>query len=313
MSKPLTTLGDLMMSRDPNWRAELRALEIPRRPSNAKDSRPDRGYVEQPEERAASEQKTFIRRREESPTLVAPVALIRPIVSDAPERVPDDRDVFPPPMGLTPPPPPPEPEPPQQTLVMLRRGRETLAATEPKPEKAKQTRERHSLAFKLAAVERLATSGETQIEISRALGLKTPSMLSQRARGKGLDRNVRGEKQTMTGKKTRTAGRKRRHPDAIKAMAVQRLDKGEPVDKIAAQYGVTTALVYKWRQRQRQAPGNGTPVVPQSAKTNGVAPAEAAPAEGSALDRLLESKLEKRLDSLIEAKLLQMLEKKLGA
>jgi transposase-like protein len=80
--KPLTTLGDALMAKGApvDWRAELRAAEVPRRPppaSETRAARPDRGYVEQPEERVRPSTGIFPRRREETPTLAAPVALIR--------------------------------------------------------------------------------------------------------------------------------------------------------------------------------------------------------------------------------------------
>lgn len=107
--KPLTTLGDVLAAKgadiaDVDWRAAARAADVPRRPppsskgapqtpppppppqtlkeklAEAIATRPDRGYVEQPEERI--ETKSFRpppppRRREETPTLETPVALIR--------------------------------------------------------------------------------------------------------------------------------------------------------------------------------------------------------------------------------------------
>ena len=79
--KPLTTVGDALMAKGGNWRADLRAAEIPRR--TPPPSRPDRGYVEQPEERVEAKKPPPTttqfppRRREETPVLTAPVALIR--------------------------------------------------------------------------------------------------------------------------------------------------------------------------------------------------------------------------------------------
>jgi transposase-like protein len=78
--KPLTTLGDALIAKgaEVDWRSVARAAEVPRRPppaSETRSSRPDRGYVEQPEERINT--TTFPPRSEETPTLVAPVALIR--------------------------------------------------------------------------------------------------------------------------------------------------------------------------------------------------------------------------------------------
>jgi hypothetical protein len=86
MSKPLTTLGDALAAKGSDWRADLRAADIPRRPPPSSSppssqpvlSRPDRGYVEQPEERRDTQPSApQPRRRTETPTLTAPVALVR--------------------------------------------------------------------------------------------------------------------------------------------------------------------------------------------------------------------------------------------
>jgi hypothetical protein len=115
MSKPLATLGDAIAAKgaDVDWRAQARAEGIARRPPPSSEraseqavSRPDRGFVEQPEEyveplksfkppspkpsspkplhtepatkRLTTEEiAPFMRRRVETPTLPAPVALIR--------------------------------------------------------------------------------------------------------------------------------------------------------------------------------------------------------------------------------------------
>jgi transposase-like protein len=120
MSKPLATLGDAIAAKgaDVDWRAQARAEGIARRPPPSSEraseqavSRPDRGFVEQPEEyveplksfkppspkqsspkppidkplhtepatkRLTTEEiAPFMRRRVETPTLTAPVALIR--------------------------------------------------------------------------------------------------------------------------------------------------------------------------------------------------------------------------------------------
>ncbi len=108
MSKPLTTLGEAIMAKggtgegELDWRSQLRANGIERRTGQPMDAlgRPDRGYVEQPEERVApltprpaptttqlpplpfrsatpEQIAPFMRRRTETPTLTAPTALIR--------------------------------------------------------------------------------------------------------------------------------------------------------------------------------------------------------------------------------------------
>lgn len=82
MSKPLATLGEALTAKgaDIDWRAAARAEGIARRPPpSSASSRPDRGYVEQPEERReeTTTQLPKMRRRVETPSLDAPVALIR--------------------------------------------------------------------------------------------------------------------------------------------------------------------------------------------------------------------------------------------
>ena len=109
MSKPLTTLGDALAAKGGNWRAEMRAADIPTR-RESPQSRPDRGYVEQPEERvvarAAPTTTQFPRRREETPVLTAPVALIRftrdpePVL-ETPENRPPEPEKEPHPMAGT--------------------------------------------------------------------------------------------------------------------------------------------------------------------------------------------------------------------
>lgn len=87
MTRPLATLGDALTAKGSAWRAEMRANDVPRRPEpngravNSRDSgEPDRGYIEQPGT-APSSQAPPPRRRTETPSLSAPVALIRPTVT----------------------------------------------------------------------------------------------------------------------------------------------------------------------------------------------------------------------------------------
>lgn len=84
MNKPIATLGDALAAKDADWRAQLRANDVQRRPppSSSKGA-PDRGYVEQPNERRLEQPQ---RPRIETPKPAAPVAIIRPIVAQqAPE------------------------------------------------------------------------------------------------------------------------------------------------------------------------------------------------------------------------------------
>lgn len=120
-----------------NWRAELRAAGVERRPSN--DSSADRGYVEQPGEGAADKPPPSVPRlppHSQRPQSDPPLVLRRPVTSITPApEPPRDRDIFPPPL-----PPPsaapteaaPKSEPPQQTLVKL------VRPEQPAPEPARQ-------------------------------------------------------------------------------------------------------------------------------------------------------------------------------
>jgi transposase-like protein len=113
MTKPLTTIGDALMAKGGDWRADLRANDVPRRPP---PSRPDRGYVEQPEERMDAPSKppsSPPRRRTETPILSAPVALIR-FEREAPyEPLP-----APAPASVAPPPPPEAAPPPSEPAAI---------------------------------------------------------------------------------------------------------------------------------------------------------------------------------------------------
>lgn len=89
MSKPLTTLGEQIAAKGGDWRAQLRAADVPRRPPPSSASA-DRGYVEQPGESAPppTPPPATPRRRVETPTLTAPVALIRTHYTREGERKP---------------------------------------------------------------------------------------------------------------------------------------------------------------------------------------------------------------------------------
>jgi hypothetical protein len=131
MNKPLTTLGAALAAKgtDLDWRAQLRQEGIPRRPpppsTSAASSRPDRGYVEQPEERRETTQiprpaakapkppstpmpnetAPFMRRRVETPRLDAPVALVRFVRDERNNLVPFEPTVSKPPAANDAPPP----------------------------------------------------------------------------------------------------------------------------------------------------------------------------------------------------------------
>ncbi len=99
--KPLATLGDAIADKGGNWRADLRANDIQRR------GRPDRGYVDtspppsEPKKvviplseltlaQSLKDEEKQPRRRIETPTLTAPVALIRPQLFDQTVPPPPD-------------------------------------------------------------------------------------------------------------------------------------------------------------------------------------------------------------------------------
>lgn len=156
--KPLTTLGDALAAKGADWRAQLRAEDVPRRPPpSSRGERPDRGYVEQPEERVNAtafpprqpphQPPRQQRRRVETPTLYTPVALIR-FEHPAPEPMPPEpmppEPIYyvPPPAELMPPepltqPPPPttvrpEPEPEESEVVSKKRKKRTVHSYEDK-------------------------------------------------------------------------------------------------------------------------------------------------------------------------------------
>lgn len=148
-----------------DWRAQMRAEDIPRRPppaSEPRSSRPDRGYVEQPEERVNTTTSPP-RRREETPTLTTPVALIRFSRDETRPR----RPYMDPATGNLVDPNAPEskrdePEPPSQ--------QQAETAGEPVP-KAKIRRKHLAPAVKAALVVRALEGKETHREIARQAGV----------------------------------------------------------------------------------------------------------------------------------------------
>jgi len=141
MSKPLTTLGEQIAAKGGDWRAQLRAADVPRRPPPSSASA-DRGYVEQPGESAPppTPPPATPRRRVETPTLTAPVALIRTHYTEELAKAP---------------PPPPDPAPLQ---------------LEAPPVAAKKKRKFTDKATQIAAVRRVL-AGENAAAIARELGV----------------------------------------------------------------------------------------------------------------------------------------------
>lgn len=350
MGKPLTTLGEALMAQGIDWRSEMRVENVPRRPPpESKLARPDRGHIEQPGEASPPSErrpeyadkppeKTFIRRRiEDSAATSSPVALMRP------NYTPGDRDVFPPtpreplPLAVSPvsPPPandapaplraeppriePPRAEPAQQTFVRLERAEPPFAPPPVPLRPVYAKRATYTLDFKFGAVERVRR-GEGQKQVADELGI-SPSLISHWSSGHGFTRNrrepkpflaIEAEERDMPAKAT-----KRHHPPEVKADAIRRLLLGEEsAQAIAASHGITSAQLYKWRQRYRETHGNRLPKAPPASQA---APALAngasngsSKSEGGLLDRLIEARLEKRLEEMLESKLTEVLERKLG-
>lgn len=181
-NKPLTTLGDALAAKGSGWRAEMRAAEVERRPPPSNASRPDRGYVEQPAERAPSP-APVPRRREETPVLTAPVALIRfkrsnesSLTQLVLEHSEEHEEAFPQqdtePVAETPP-PPPLPAPPVVELPELR------MPEPPPPPSAPPT----EAPMPKAKGQRIPRPLETQIEaVARALRYESDGDYGAKAR-----------------------------------------------------------------------------------------------------------------------------------
>lgn len=155
--KPLTTIGDALLAKGADWRAELRAAEVPRRtplpPSSTRLDRPDRGYVEQPEERV---QAPPTRRRTETPVITAPTALIRFTRDPVPKlETPEMRPPEPEPA-----PPEPEEEPEEEPLPDPDWTGEAAPAEPTKQQRKERKRRTHlPLRRKLEAVQRALADG----------------------------------------------------------------------------------------------------------------------------------------------------------
>jgi transposase-like protein len=175
--KPLTTIGDALLAKGADWRAELRAAEVPRRtplpPSSTRLDRPDRGYVEQPEERVEKTTTQFPppRRRTETPVITAPTALIRFTRDPVPKlETPEMR------------PPEPEPAPPEESEESPDHGEadpdypehaEHFAEPAPaeQPKAKRKQRVFLPIGVKLAAVRRALKREEFLKDIAADLGV----------------------------------------------------------------------------------------------------------------------------------------------
>lgn len=278
------TLGDKLMSAgNSNWRAELREAGIPTRPpppsASGLKERPDRGYVEQPEERMDKSVSTVIRQT----TLMPPSSVPRRRIisfedleraSEAPMELleavtapPSALDTFPlgipaPTTAAVAPAMAPAMAPPA-VPVASERQQETLFPSEPEnetgPEETSEEREishraRYSTEYKLAAAARVA-AGETQRQVADDLGI-THSLLSNWCNGKGLSEgrwdtnNIRERERVMTGKV---------FDEAFKARAVARVLKGEKQADVARSLDTSDANISSWLSKHRKKHGGRPP------------------------------------------------------
>ncbi len=210
-------------------------------------------------------------------------------------------------------------KPPEKTLVRERPVASPPVAPAPVaalPPTEKQPRKKrhHTLDFKLMAIERVR-QGESQASVARDLDIHQTA-LSQWCRGEGLRKHGHAPEPILI-EREREMATKGKTPQTFtdakrKSVIAQVLAGKKTYKQIAEENGVPEGTLSSWMhyyRRQNGEPLRNSPTKKPTSPSNGAPP----PAEaGSALDRLLESKLESRLDALIEAKLVQMLEKKLG-
>lgn len=265
MMKPLT--APITDQLDPNWRANLRAAGIPRRPL---PNRPDRGYVEQPEERVEQQIAGHMRRRVETPEATPPVALVRnrePLVQQDLRGRGEVIVVAPQAANQT---ELPKSEPPQ-TLVKLTRPppeRETTMAP-------KRIVTRYPKEFEEATVARVL-AGErgdmAKIAADSGVNLNTLTTWVYRYR------KTHGETAEMAAKrKARMA-----HSDEFKARAVTkvlRIELGDPeraarprpgiLSEVAAKLKVDVGVLSRWVHDHKEEHGSELPKLPEAA--NGAA------------------------------------------
>lgn len=176
MKKPLATLGDVMEGLD--WRAQLRAADVDRRQSP--QSRPDRGFVEQPEERIET---TQVRRRVVEATSLPrpPVPLLK--FDDHPELLEELTRPDPKPAANDTPPKPPAPEkqtmnPPNETRAG--KDEQMLAAIQREIDRPMaKKRGKYVVANdeeKLKAVKDVLERGKSRIEVANRLGVSGSSV-----------------------------------------------------------------------------------------------------------------------------------------
>ncbi len=196
MAARFVTVGEALLAKGTdNWRAELRANGIDRRPSSsAYRAEPDRGHVEQPGERrpeSRPESRPEPLQYADKPPAQTLVWLgRRSVPSKAASDMPQN-------------PVPPEPPPPPAPIV-------APAAPPPGPSDSSGNR-RYTKGFKLAAVARVL-NGERQKEVALDLGI-AKSMLSVWCNGRGMERNAPGpEKPFRIEKRERERWQPKRGP-----------------------------------------------------------------------------------------------------
>lgn len=171
MNKPLATLGEAL-NQSADWRAQLRVAEIPRRaPPSDRGGRPDRGYVEQPEERVTPTPRRVVitmadLEREQ----------LRELADEVGEPLEEQRTTRPPPERETQLMPQPETQPSAAAATPVARDSEM-----PKPAKAERVRHPEDLKAQAVAMiyERQAIEGKRKgiaAEVARELGLNDALM-----------------------------------------------------------------------------------------------------------------------------------------
>lgn len=214
-------------------------------------------------------------------------------------------------------------KPPEQTMVRLKRDTPVPVVAPPplppsiaaEPARPKPKRVHHTLDFKLMAIERVRR-GESQAAVSRALDIPQP-VISKWCQGDGLRKNGHEPEPILIEREREMPAKGQklvRVSDAKRKSVIAQVLAGKKTHAlIAKENGIPEGTVSSWMAHHRKATGQTSPLRRKKSSVPAKTPSSnGSPDGGSALDRLLESKLEKRLDALIEAKLVQMLEKKLG-
>lgn len=265
MLRSIATVGDAM-----NWRADLRAAGIERRPSS--NNNPDRGFVEQPGEGVPDKPPPSVPRlppHSQRPSESVPV-LRRPATSltPAPEP-PRDRDLFPP-LPLPSVESTPKSEAPQ-TLVKVERA--TPLAAQPKSNGGNRPR-RYWVTpedVKEKALARFAELG----------GLETQGAQSRVAKefdlsGSQISRWLHPKKETREMPKNKhKGGAADAYPEEVKDKWVKKAiayGRGGQA-RVARESGITEATISLWciAYKKRQGPSSTTMVSSSKAPASRVA------------------------------------------